>query len=87
MSLRTLVCASPPMVATSWTRTFFAFASFLANFFFGYTEMVTDLPALALPLAMALSAFSFVPFLATALSLNLQPPGLASAGHLSFTLG
>ena len=59
-SLLTLVVVSPPVVTVCSTSVFFAVASFLANFFFGFSETIFDLPALTLALATALCGFQLL---------------------------
>src|SRR3954469_26055869 len=49
-SLLTLVVVLPLLVTFCSTSIFFALASFLANFFFGFSETIFDLPALTLAL-------------------------------------
>lgn len=76
----------PLIVTVSLTRTFLAVASFVANALFGFGETIVERPAFTFDLATRVSILP-LRFLVTAMSLNLQPPGLARFGHLRRTPG
>lgn len=63
-----------------------AVASFVANARFGFGETIVERPAFTFDLATRVSILP-LRFLVTAMSLNLQPPGLARFGHLRRTPG